>query len=153
VLPRRTIRQRASDLARGYRAPARPHDSDEHRRFWHQAADARRRRLHALDRAADEWLSRTPHDLADHLGEDELTRDEPSRAFLDRDLTYGREMLHNFRALPWRARAQRLWQLAFPPADFVQQSFGTRNRLLLPWLYVRRGVRGVARLFRRATVK
>jgi hypothetical protein len=58
-------------------------------------------------------------------------------------------MLANFRALPWRARAQRLWQLAFPPAEFVRQSFGTHHRLLLPWLYVRRGARGVARLFRR----
>lgn len=126
---------------------------DEHRRFWRQAADARvvgvcRRSIEL----ADEWLSRPAHDRAeDHLSEDELTRDEPSQAFLDRRLTYGGEMLANFRALPWRARAQRLWQLAFPPAEFVQQSFGTQNRLLLPWLYVRRGVRGVARLFRRAS--
>lgn len=129
-----------------------PMSADEHRRFWRRAADARvagvcRRSVEL----ADEWVSRSTHDRAeDHLGEDELTRDEPSRAFLDRDLTYGGVMLANFRALPWRARAQRLWQLAFPPADFVQQSFGTKNRLLLPWLYVRRGARGVARLFRRA---
>ena len=127
--------------------------SDEHRRFWRRAADARVvgvcRRSIGL---ADEWLSRTPHDRAeDYLGEDELTREERSSAFLDRELTYGGEMMLNFRALPWRARAQRLWQLAFPPADFVRETFGTRNRLLLPWLYVRRGVRGVARLFRRAT--
>lgn len=127
--------------------------SDEHRRFWRQAADARVvgvcRHSIAL---ADEWLSRAPHDLAeDYLGAEELARDEPSGAFLDRELTYGGEMLLNFRALPWRARAQRVWQLAFPPKEFVQATFGTHNRLLLPWLYVRRGVRGVMRLFRRTT--
>jgi Uncharacterised nucleotidyltransferase len=125
----------------------------DHRRFWHQAADARvvgvcRRSIEL----ADEWLSRpSTHRAEDYLSQDELTRDEPSQAFLDRGLTYGGEMLANFRALPWRARAQRLWQLAFPPAAFVQQSFGTRSRFLLPWLYVRRGVRGVARLFRRVS--
>lgn len=125
----------------------------EHRRFWRQAAEARVVGVcrHSIE-LADGWLSRPPHDRAeDYLGHEELTREEPSQAFLDRDLTYGGEMLANFRALPWRARVQRLWQLAFPPAAFVRQSFGTQNRLLLPWLYVRRGVRGVARLFRRAS--
>jgi hypothetical protein len=122
----------------------------DHRRFWRQAADARV--VGVCTRSielADEWMSRTPqHRAEDYLEADELTRDEPTRAFLDRELTYGNEMLANFRALPWRARLQRLWQLAFPPAAFVQQSFGTQNRFVLPWLYVRRGVRGVARLFR-----
>jgi hypothetical protein len=127
--------------------------ADDHRRFWRQAADARV--VGVCTRSielADEWMSRTAqHRAEDYLGADELTRDEPTRAFLDRELTYGSEMLANFRALPWRARLQRLWQLAFPPAAFVQQSFGTQNRFVLPWLYVRRGARGVARLFRRAT--
>jgi hypothetical protein len=127
--------------------------AEQHRRFWRQAADARvTRACRRSIELADEWLSRPPQDRAeDHLGGDELMREEPSRAFLDRELTYGGEMLANFRALSWQARAQRLWQLAFPPADFVRQSFGTQNRLLLPWLYVRRGMRGVARLFKRAT--
>lgn len=125
---------------------------DEHRRFWRQAADARvvgvcRRSIEL----ADEWLSRSPMHLAeDYLSREELTRDEASQAFLDRDMTYGGVMLANLRALPWRARAQRMWQLAFPPAAFMRESFGTHHRLLLPWLYVRRGVRGVARLFRRS---
>jgi hypothetical protein len=127
--------------------------TDEHRRFWRRAADARvvgvcRRSIEL----ADEWFSRAPHDGPEtYLDGDALTREEPSLAFLDRELTYGEEMLLNFRALSWRARAQRLWQLAFPPAAFLRQSFGTENRLLLPWLYVRRGVRGVARLFRKAS--
>lgn len=124
--------------------------ADEHRAFWRKAADGRVVGVcrHSIE-LADEWLSRPPrHHAEEVLSADELTRDEPSQAFLDRGLTYGGEMLANFRALPWRARAQRLWQLAFPPTAFVQQSFGTHNRLLLPWLYLRRGMRGVARLFR-----
>ena len=125
---------------------------DEHRRFWRQAAEARvvgacRRSIEL----ADEWLSRAPaHRAEAFLSVEELTREEASQAFLDRDMTYGGVMLANLRALSWRARARRLWQLAFPPAAFVRQSFGTHHRLLLPWLYVRRGARGVARLFRRA---
>lgn len=127
--------------------------ADDHRCFWGQAADARV--VGVCTRSielADEWMSRPPqHRAEEYLGADELTRDEPSRAFLDRELTYGGEMMANLRALPWRARVQRLWQLAFPPAAFVRQSFGTQNRFALPWLYLRRGARGVARLFRRAT--
>ena len=88
---------------------------------------------------ADEFLTR-----------EELARNEPSRVFLDRDLTRGQEMLVNLGALPWRARLERLRHLAFPPAAFMEQSFGTRSRLALPWLYVWRGARGIARLFRRA---
>jgi len=127
--------------------------ADDHRRFWRQAADARV--VGVCTRSielAEEWMSRKPHDRAEeYLDADELTREEPSRAFLDRELTYGGVMLANLRALPWRARLQRLWQLAFPPAAFLRQSFDTQNRFMLPWLYVRRGARGVARLFRRTT--
>ncbi len=124
----------------------------DHRRFWRQAADARVVGVCARSiELADEWMSRPPRDRAeDYLSADDLTRAEPSRAFLDREITYGGVMLANFRALSWPARAQRAWQLAFPPADFMRQSFGGRSPLLLPWFYVRRGVRGVARLFRRA---
>jgi hypothetical protein len=126
---------------------------DEHRRFWRQAADALVVGvcMRSID-LANEWMSRAPHDGAqDWLTREEIERDEPSRAFLDRTLTYGEVTLANLRALPWRARLQRLWQLAFPPAAFMWQSFGTRSRVLLPVLYVWRGVRGIARLFRRVS--
>jgi hypothetical protein len=125
---------------------------EEHQRFWRQAYDASVVAVCTRSIAlADEWMSRAPHDRAeDWLSAEELARDEPSRAYLDRDLTYGGEMLADFRALSWRERAQRAWQLAFPPAAFVQQSFGSRSRLALPLLYVWRGARGVVRLFRRA---
>jgi Uncharacterised nucleotidyltransferase len=124
---------------------------DEHREFWRLAAE--RRIVGICDKAvelADEWLSRPPrHRADDYLTENEIRRDEPSRAFMNRRITRGRVLAANLRALPWRSRARRLWQLAFPPAAFMERSFGTRSRLALPWLYLYRGARGVARLFRR----
>ena len=125
--------------------------AEDHQRFWRQAADARV--IAVCTRSielADEWMSRALHDdAADWLSEEELAQEEPSRIYLERELTYGEGMLADFKALSWRARLQRTWQLAFPPAAFLRQSFGTTSRLALPWLYVRRGARGVVRLFRK----
>ena len=74
---------------------------------------------------------------------------EPSAAFLDRDRRRASLLASELVALTWRERVHRLRQLAFPPAAFMMQSFGARSGAALPWLYVWRGVRGVARLFRR----
>ncbi|HEV7764384.1 MAG TPA: nucleotidyltransferase family protein [Thermoanaerobaculia bacterium] len=125
---------------------------EEHALFWRRAAEGRVVAVCTRSIAiTDDWLSRPPHDLAqEFLSHEELTRDEPSRVFLDREITRGEVMMSGLRALPWRAKVERLWQLAFPPAEFVQSSFGSRSRLLLPWLYVYRALRGIARLFRKA---
>jgi hypothetical protein len=124
----------------------------EHERFWRLASQGRVAGVCVRSiEVADAWLSRTPHDLAgEWLSPDELTRDEPSRAFLDRDITHGGVMAASLRALPWRSRVERLWQVAFPPPAFMRQQFGARHALTLPWWYFYRGVRGVARLFRKA---
>jgi len=123
----------------------------EHAEFWRTAAE--RRIVGVCARAvelADEWLSRPPrHRAEDYLSPHEVARHEASRAFMNRQITHGRVLAANLRALPWRSRARRLWQLAFPPRRFMERSFGTRSRLALPWLYVYRGARGLARLFRR----
>jgi hypothetical protein len=124
----------------------------EHQRFWRLAADARVVAICSRSiELAGSWMSRPPHDLAaDWLAADELARDEPSRALLDRDITHGALMIANLRALPWSARLTRLRQLAFPPRAFMRQSFGASSSVTLPWWYVYRGARGVLRLFRRA---
>lgn len=123
----------------------------QHERFWRAAAEARI--VGACVRSvalADEWLGRAPRNRAEEwLTREELERDEPSRAFLDRDITRGGILLANLRALPWSARLQRLWHVAFPPASFMRSSFGARSALALPWLYAYRAGRGVLRLFRR----
>jgi hypothetical protein len=120
---------------------------DEHARFWRQAAEARVVGVCARSiELAAEWSGSLQPAAEEFLTTEERTRDEPSRAFLDPGLRYAGVMLANLRALPWPARMQRLWQLAFPPRPFMRQTFGHGP---LPWLYVRRGARGVARLFRR----
>jgi hypothetical protein len=125
---------------------------DEHARFWRAAAEGRVVAVCMRSIAvADEWLTHSPHDSAEEwLSVDERSRKEASSVFLDRGITHGGVMAASLRALPWRARLQRLWQLAFPPAEFIRHTFGTRHPLLLPGLYAWRGVRGVARLFRKA---
>jgi|SRR5687768_1393523 len=126
--------------------------TDEHRRFWQRAAE---RRVLAVCRrsieVAETWFGGDPeHGPERFLAAEQLAQDEPSRAFLDRNVTYAAETLANLRALPWRARLVRLRQLAFPPPAFMRQVFATQSRFVLPLLYVYRGARGVARLFRRA---
>ncbi|MFL6246096.1 MAG: nucleotidyltransferase family protein [Thermoanaerobaculia bacterium] len=124
----------------------------EHERFWRVAAEGRV--VGVCERSiavADAWLSNEPHDRAEEfLSQDERMREEPSRVFLDREITHGGVMAASLRALPWRQRVERLWQLAFPPAEFIRRRFGARHAWSLPWWYVYRGVRGVTRLFRRA---
>jgi hypothetical protein len=125
---------------------------EEHELFWRLAAQGRV--VGVCERSiavADEWLSRVSHDGAkEWLSPEEWSREEPSRVFLDRELTRGGVMVSSLRALSWRARMERLWQLAFPPAEFVRKSFGIRNPAALPWLYAYRGLRGLLRLFRKA---
>lgn len=126
--------------------------AEEHRAFWRQAADGRVVGVCSSSIAlADEWMSRPSHDLAEQwLSAAEIDREESSRTFLDRDITRGGVLLADFRPLSWRARGERLWQLVFPPATFMLASFRTRSRILLPWLYMYRALRGIARLFKRA---
>jgi hypothetical protein len=123
--------------------------AEEHERFWRLAHERRVAAVCAHSIAtADEWLGRAPKFMPSGI-----PADEPSRVFLDRDLRYGTRILADLRALPWSARLARLWQLAFPPRAFMQQSFPARSRFALPWLYVYRGLRGVARLFARAAAR
>ena len=125
---------------------------EDHRRFWHRAAE---RKVMAVCRRsiaiAEQWFGGDLSWAADRfLAPEQLAQEEPSRVLLDRDVTYGKETLANLRALPWKQRIIRLRQLAFPPQAFMRQAFAAQSRVFLPLLYVYRGARGVARLFRRA---
>lgn len=117
---------------------------EEHAAFWIRARD---RGVLALCRASVEAAHRAfgGAPLPD-LGQ---VPDEPSAAFLRPHRRYGAVIAGDLAALPdWRARLTRLRQLAFPPASFMLRDSGTRSRAALPWLYARRGLRSLARLFR-----
>lgn len=123
---------------------------DEHRRFWEMAAEGRVVAVCARSIAlASEWMSRPAHDLAEEwLKPEQISRYEPSRVFLDRDITEGGVMWANLRALSWPDRLRRMRQLAFPPRSFMVETFQPRSRVALPWLYLYRAARGIGRLFR-----
>jgi hypothetical protein len=78
--------------------------------------------------------------------------DEPSRVFLGRNRTRAALLAGDLASLrSWRDRLRVLSTLAFPPIEYMQQAFGVRSRMLLPFFYVWRGVRGVVRMFRRVS--
>ena len=57
--------------------------------------------------------------------------------------------LANFQSLPgWRERSQLLKEHLFPSADYLLNKYHTSNRYLLPYLYIRRLVQGIGKVFR-----
>ena len=117
----------------------------EHAELWRRAAE--RRVVAVCDRSielAEEWFGRQPHQRPHSIPDD-----EPSAAFLDRDRTRGAVLAADLRALGWRARLERLRDLALPPPAFMRAAFPRAPRAALPLLYVYRGARGVLRLFHR----
>jgi hypothetical protein len=125
---------------------------DEHRRFWEAAAAGEIIGICARAiELANHWFGGGDHDLAsDWLPAARVMRAERSQRWLDPSRARGALFASELAATRgWRARAGRLRQLAFPPRSMMREQFRTRSRLLLPWLYAWRGVRGVARLFRR----
>lgn len=123
----------------------------EHEEFWRRAAD--RGIVAVCSRSieqAEALRDGAASDLAaDWLPAERISAREPSSAFLDRDITHGGVLVANLRALSAAERVRRLWQLAFPPAEFMRKSFGVRSGFALPFLYAVRAARGVIRLFRR----
>jgi hypothetical protein len=116
----------------------------QHEEFWRRA---RERGVLALCRASVEAARRFFGGAPlPELGE---VAHEASSAFLEPHRRYGAVIAGDLAALPgWRARLRRLRELAFPPAAFMLESAGNRSRAALPWLYARRGLRSLVRLFR-----
>jgi hypothetical protein len=121
--------------------------ADEHARFWRLAAE--RRVVTICERSvdlADFWFAHAPHDRSsDWLRKNEF-REEPSAAFLDQGRSRAAVLHSEMTALRGRARFRRIRELAFPPPDFMRQSFPSAPTIALPLLYVWRGARGVLRL-------
>lgn len=118
---------------------------EEHAGFWRKAAE--RRVMTICKRSielADEWFG-SAHDFAAVAP----AHDEPSAAYLDHDRRRVAVLSGELKALGWSSRLRRLRELAFPPADFMRQSFPAAPAAALPLLYVWRGSRGIARLLRK----
>lgn len=99
--------------------------------------------LDAVRAAQRTFGTAVPAALAQSLERD-AARAEPSMAFL----RSGRRglLLAEVRALPgWRDRWRLLREHAFPPADYMLHKYATRQRWLLPALYVRRAFGWLAR--------
>jgi hypothetical protein len=124
----------------------------EEEHFWRRAAE--HRVVGICERSvalAGDWMSKPGRGGSERwLSAEERGSEEPSRVYLDRELTHGAALAATMRALPWRQRIERLWHLAFPPPSFIRERYGPQPRLAVPWLYVYRWVRGVTKLFRRA---
>ncbi len=117
----------------------------EHEEFWRRAAE--RRVVAICDRSielAEQWFARHSHDRAPSI-----PADEPSASFLDRNRSRGAALAADLKSLGWRARLERLRDLALPPAAFIRAAFPRAPRAALPLLYLYRGARGVLRLFQR----
>jgi hypothetical protein len=117
----------------------------EHDGFWRRAEE--RRVVAVCDRSvelAERWFGRGSHHRPQRI-----PAGEPSAAFLDRSRSRGAVLAGDLAALGWRARLERLRDLALPPAAFMRASFPRAPRAVLPLLYVYRGARGVLRLFHR----
>jgi hypothetical protein len=81
-----------------------------------------------------------------------IVEGEPSALYLCRDARRFRFLMNEMTSLgSWSARGRRLLDLAFPPFAYMQKEFGVTSRVALPWFYAARGVRGIARMFRRVT--
>ncbi len=157
-------RPRALLLACVHRV-AHHHDSD--RMIWLVDVELLARRMGTADWIALRALAAqggvatvTAHSLlaADHLfGTNHASEaamptvdGEPSALYLRRDARRFRFLINELTSLgSLSARGRRLRDLAFPPFDYMQKEFGATSRAVLPWFYATRGVRGIARMFRR----
>lgn len=80
---------------------------------------------------------------------DEAAIGEPSRIYLDGQVTKSDVLVSDLKALPtWSGRLRLLREHVLPPPAFMQQRYGTRARMLLPALYLHRLITGASRWVR-----
>jgi hypothetical protein len=91
--------------------------------------------------------SQLPADIEAAL--DEASAGEPSRIYLDGQVTKSDVLVSDLRSLPtWNARLKLLREHVLPPAAFIHQRYGIRTRMLLPALYLHRLITGASRWVR-----
>lgn len=71
-------------------------------------------------------------------------------AFLARNRRRTDALLSDLRSLTWRGRVRLLREMAFPDTDYMLRRYHASGRRVLPLLYLRRAIGGVARYLRPA---
>lgn len=103
--------------------------------------------LDGLRRAGQCFDGLLPPELTSALAEAAVA--EPSRQYLDGPVRRRDVLVSDLRLLPsWRARARLLREHAFPPGNFIRQSYGVTSRLWLPLLYAHRLATGARKWLR-----
>lgn len=119
---------------------------EEEERLW---ALAERRKVLSISRdglnhAAGWFGTRAPRG---HPWPLPVSRSEPSSALLSTGRTHLRDARLQWRwGGGWAFRARFLWDRMFPGADYLVKREGASSRLLLPYLILRRLVRGLRKL-------
>ena len=91
--------------------------------------------------------SELPPDIEAAL--DEASIGEPSRIYLEGQVTKSDVLVSDLKALPtWSGRLRLLREHVLPPAAFIRQRYRTRTRMMLPALYLHRLVTGASRWVR-----
>ena len=88
------------------------------------------------------------------VGEDELEMLEPVATDVTTHyVRVGRrgfaDLVHELRTQPAADRGAFLRGVAFPTPRYMMDKFGTKHAVLVPWLYVRRGIEGGVKMLRR----
>jgi len=99
-------------------------------------------------RAARECLGTDlPADIEAAL--DEASIGEPSRIYLEGEVTRSDVLVSDLKALPtWSGRLRLLREHLLPPPAFIRQRYGTDTRMMLPALYLHRLITGASRWVR-----
>lgn len=113
----------------------------------HVVAQATRNRvcrvcLDALDAAQRAFATYVPDSVREALAGGAAAR-EPSAALLT--ASRWRIAAAEFEVLGWGERSQYVRERVFPPAPYMMKKYGTRQRWLLPALYVRRALGWLAK--------
>jgi len=102
--------------------------------------------LDGLRETRDRFLTKIPRPVIAHL--EEHAGDEKHGP--DSGASPIRMEWSNLRALPtWSKRVALIRERLLPDGEYMLRKYGATNRLLLPWLYLRRAVEGVFKILKR----
>jgi hypothetical protein len=101
--------------------------------------------LDGIQQSRKSFNTKVPKDIEREL--EETARDEQISAEMG-DSRLSMEM-SNLRALPgWRERVGLIKERIFPDTNYIMMKYDTQRKVLLPYLYLKRAVGGIFKVFR-----